>query len=62
MAETSTQPRKRINASQTAKGLFQLEATVETFDGSDPGAELLRILKDAEARFLADGKKLVGTE
>lgn len=51
--------RKRVNASQTAKGLWQIEATVETCDGSDPQVDLLRIIDDTAARFIASGKKLV---
>ncbi len=67
--------RTRFSAKQTAKGLWQFEVTVEVFDKdsvvkSNPvdvsdqkhvplGKQALNIIKDAEARFRADGKNLV---
>jgi hypothetical protein len=69
-----TDPRFRINVSQTAKGLHQFEVTVEmessTFkkvsdiDAADIklqtlGEKLLEVLKDAEQKFREDKRKLV---
>ena len=71
------QPRYRINAKQTAKGLWQLDCTVELGedhvieskenpkDWGDAtkvliGQKLLAIVKETEAQFRADGKKIAG--
>ena len=70
------EPRYRLNAKQTAKNLWQLEATVENGDHtmkrsvtaddaanvvSEPlGVVLLSIIKEAEKAFRDDGRKMVG--
>ena len=73
--EGDMKPRFRISAKQTAKGLWQLDCTVEVYnddaiilsnktDGADQkrkplGRQLLEIIKGAEQEFKADGKQLV---
>lgn len=72
----NTEPRFRINASQTAKNLWQLNATVEyksdkiemSTDPADKGntadttlgLRLLSLIKETEKEFRADGRKMVG--
>ncbi|UVF62477.1 hypothetical protein [Nitrososphaeria virus YSH_922147] len=72
-----TDPRFRINVSQTAKGLHQFDVTIELdsnvfknvneIDAADIkiksiGEKLLEVLKDAEEKFRKDGRKLVTDE
>lgn len=72
-----TEPRFRINVSQTAKGLHQFDCTIELdsnifknineVDAADIkietiGKKLLDVLKDAEKQFKEDGRKLVTDE
>lgn len=70
-----TDPRFRINVSQTAKGLHQFDVTIEldtsifkkvkdehdvaNMEDISLGGKLLEILKDAEKKFKDDGRKLV---
>jgi len=72
------EPRFRISAKQTAKGLWQLDATLEYKDDKievslDPddagntthttlGSRLLSLIKETEKVFLADGRKMAGDE
>ena len=72
----NTEPRFRINASQTAKNLWQLNATCEyksdkielSSDENDTGntvkttlgLRLLSLIKETEKEFRADGRKMVG--
>lgn len=73
--QTFREPRYRINASQTAKGYWQLDATIE--DSKDRlvisdkqdvadietislGEKLLEIIKQTEDAFRRDGRKLAG--
>ena len=71
---TEGEPRFRINAKQTAKGLWQFDGTVEHHDDkwttqnikdtADPkiatlGLKLLSMIQEAEEVFKADGRKLV---
>ena len=67
-------PRFRINAKQTAKNYWQLDATLEYKSdkialpptvGQDPklqslGLRLLSMIKEAEKEFRADGRLIVG--
>jgi len=71
-------PRLRISAKQTAKNLWQLDATVEfnedhflvSDNPDDIGDEkklslarkLADLLKDMEKELKADGKKIIGDE
>jgi len=71
----NTDPRFRINASQTAKNLWQFNATVEyksekiemPSDEADQGKtvtttlglRLLSLIKETEKEFRADGRLLV---
>lgn len=72
-----TDPRFRINVSQTAKGLHQFDVTIELdsdifkkineMDAGDVknlslGSKLLEVLKNAEKQFKDDGRKLVTDE
>ena len=70
------QPRYRINAKQTAKGLWQLDCTVELgedhiIEYNHPGdlgnitelgigQKLLAVIKETEAAFQKDGKQMAG--
>ena len=70
------EPRFRISAKQTAKNLWQLDATVEyksdkikvSTNPDDPavtvseplGLRLLSLIKETEKEFRADGRSLVG--
>jgi len=70
------EPRVRLNASQTAKNLWKLEVTVEnksehieiSNDPNDPGntvrthlgLQALSVIKETEATFRRDGRKMVG--
>ena len=73
--DTFHPPRFRLNASQTAKGVWKMDCTVENAKESwqvpDPddisvvtvitlGQKVLDMLKDAEQRFRKDGRKLAG--
>lgn len=73
-----TEPRFRINAKQTAKGTWQIDATVEyksdkikrSTNPEDPGDEivetlgmrLLSLIKDAEDKFRRDGRMMAGDQ
>ena len=67
--------RFRINASQTAKGLWYFDATIEMgedqikiqdesdvgkIENQSLGGKLLQLIKQTEKAFTEDGKKLVG--
>ncbi len=70
------EPRFRISAKQTAKNLWQFDATVEykndkikiSTNPDDPavtvtnslGLQLLSLIKETEKEFRKDGKKIVG--
>jgi len=70
----SENPRFRINAKQTAKNFWQLDATLEYKSdkialppkvGQDTevqslGLRLLSCIKEVEKEFRADGRKIVG--
>lgn len=71
------QPRIRINASQTAKNFWQIEATVEmesdwikvaneqdvaNTENQHIGHKLLSVIKETEKAFRADGRKIVGDD
>jgi len=57
--ETTAQPpRVRVNASQTAKGIWQTECTVEVFDGSSPVPRMVEEIKAAQAALKGEGYKL----
>ena len=72
----SEDPRFRINTKQTAKNLWQIDATVEYKSdkismspqaGQDTvqttlGLRLLSVIKETEKEFRADGRKIVGDE
>lgn len=73
--QTYREPRYRINASQSAKGYWQLDATIEDSkdrlvisDSKDIadietislGEKLLQIIKETEEAFRKDGRKLAG--
>ena len=55
--------RVRVNAKQTAKNLWQIEATFEdeaaNVDTQGVGARLLEAVKSAESEWRADGRSLV---
>ena len=68
--------RLRLNAKSTAKGQWYFDATIENTSDKLPesnnradvgditeatlGATLLRVIKDAEDTFIADGRTVVG--
>ena len=67
--------RYRLNAKQTAKNRWQIDATIENSDyimkivnqddtadiiHDTMGLRLLSIIKEAERAFKADGRKMVG--
>jgi len=71
---TEAEPRFRINAKQTAKGLWQFDGTVEHHDdkwttknvkdSADPkiitlGLKLLSMIQEVEEEFKKDNRKLV---
>jgi len=72
------EPRYRISAKQTARNLWQLDATVEYADirihvNNDPedagkvtdtdlGLSLLNLIAKTEQHFRADGRRMVGDE
>lgn len=74
----SVEPRFRINAKQTAKGVWYFDATAEykndKISRSDSeadlgkliteplGLRLLSMIKETESAFEKDGRKLVGNE
>ncbi len=76
--DLNTEPRFRINAKQTAKGLWYFDATVEyrsdkisrsTSEAdsgktvSEPlGLRLLSMIKEAEDAFMKDGRETVNGE
>ena len=57
--EESTKPRVRVNAKQTAKGLWYFEATVETDNVLETTGLLLTAVQAVEQDFKAAGKPLV---
>ena len=70
------EPRYRLNVKQTAKNLWQIEATIENGErtmkrtvtpgdaadvANEPlGVILLSIIKEAEKAFRADNRRMVG--
>jgi len=57
--------RKRVNASQGAKGDWKIDATAEIKDDKPVSSEdvalaILGLIKTTESAFRADGRKLVG--
>jgi hypothetical protein len=56
--------RKRINAKQTAAGLWQIDATVEwtgsEIDNQTIAADQLALVKAVETAYRIDGRKLAG--
>ena len=64
MEQTQPQIRQRVNVSQTAKGLSQIEVTYERVseNGIHPdqiAEETLQMIKAVEAKLRSDGRKLV---
>ncbi len=70
-----TEPRYRISAKQTAKNLWQLDATIEYKDAhisksskddaailesEHLGLQLLSLIKETEKHFREDGRQIVG--
>jgi len=51
-------PRVRVNAAQSTKGIWQIEATVESFDGTDPVPMLAAKIKEVEEALRGAGHKL----
>ena len=51
-------PRVGVNAAQSAKGVWQIEATVESFDGADPVPMLATKIKEVEDALRSAGHKL----
>lgn len=78
MSLSKPEPRYRISAKQTAKNLWQLDATVEYLDvtvkvSNDPedagnvtdtdlGLRLLNLIVKTEQHFRADGRRMVGDD
>jgi hypothetical protein len=58
--ELQTNRRVRINLSETAKGLWQMECTAEFETGSECEAELDRAIKAAKRVMVANNLKEVG--
>jgi hypothetical protein len=60
--ETMTERRIRVNAKQTAKGLWQLDVTVEATGNniSHDEADVLTVIRAKEVEFRADSRKMVG--
>ncbi len=55
-------PRYRINAKQTAKGLWYLDATAELSSPDEAPEALLKMLQKTEKMFTKDGRILVEAE
>jgi hypothetical protein len=51
-------PRVRVAAAQSAKGVWQVKCTVESFDGTDPVPLLAAKIKEVESTLKAEGKRL----
>lgn len=51
-------PRVRASAAQSAKGVWQVDVTVETFDGTDPVPMLASKIGEVEAALRERGHKL----
>jgi len=51
-------PRVRVATAQTAKGVWQIECTVESFDGTDPVPLLAQKIKEVETALKLEGRKL----
>jgi hypothetical protein len=58
--QAAVPPRKRLNASMNSKGMWQLDATVETYNGESPVDQLVDLVNEAEKRFRSEGKVLAG--
>jgi hypothetical protein len=52
-------PRVRASAAQTAKGAWQIDVTVETFDGADPVQMLATKIVEVQKALRERGQKLV---
>jgi hypothetical protein len=72
-----TEPRYRVSAKQTAKNLWQLDATIEykdshisrssaddaaVLESEHLGLQLLSLIKETEKAFRDDGRKIVGDD
>ena len=55
----NTPPRCRFNAKQTAKGAWQLDVTVETYDGHSPVDIVITRIEEANREFKAKGLAVV---
>jgi hypothetical protein len=55
---TAQAPRVRVSAAQSAKGIWQIDATVERFDGLSPVPMLVDEIKEAQAALREAGHKL----
>lgn len=51
-------PRVRVSAAQSAKGVWQIDATVETFDGTDAVPLLAQKIGEVEKALRDKGHKL----
>jgi len=51
-------PRVRVNAAQSSKGIWQIEATVECFDDTDPVPMLVAKIREVEDALRGAGHKL----
>jgi len=54
-------PRLRINAKQTSKGDWYLDATAETDNVEISADKLIAAVKATEKRFIEDGRVLAGS-
>jgi hypothetical protein len=66
-AEIVPQIRQRINVTQTAKGLHQIECTFESIERAQTDANViaeqtLKLIKAVETKLKEDGRKLVTEE
>lgn len=55
---TNNQPRKRVNAKQSAKGQWQLDVTIETFTGESPIDQVIETIEEAKKKFTERGLQL----
>ena len=62
MMSEQTAPRYRINAKQTAKGFWYLDATAELSSPDEAADALLKMIQKTEKMFTKDGRILVGVE
>ena len=56
--------RIRVNAKSTAKGLWQLDVTVEVSgeEVTSDDVDVLKVIKAKEKEFADDGRKMAGDE